>query len=268
MDLQSKTALITGAASGIGRLMAIRMAQQGSRIIVWDIDESGMQAVAREIQSTGGECLTFQCDLANKKAIQELAQVVLKQHGSVDILINNAGIVSGHLFLDCSDEMIERTIAVNTMAPIWTTRAFLPKMIEADSGHVVTIASAAGLVGTSGLADYSASKFAMVGFDEALRMELKNRKSKVKTTVVCPFFIDTGMFEGVKTRFPLLLPILKPDYVVKKIIKCIRKKKKRIYFPRLVYTVAALRMLPVSWFDAIVRTLGVNRSMDEFKGRS
>src|SRR5207247_8346795 len=137
------------------------------------------------------------------------------------ILINNAGVVSGKGLLEISEEAIQRTFDVNTLALFWTTRAFLPGMIARDRGHVVTIASAAGIVGTSRLVDYCASKHAAVGFNEALRLELKRQGNKVVTTVVCPFYISTGMFEGVKTRFPLLLPILEPQKVADRIVDAI-----------------------------------------------
>jgi all-trans-retinol dehydrogenase (NAD+) len=106
-----------------------------------------------------------------------------------------------------------------------------------------------------------------VGFDESLRMELKRLGSPVRTTVVCPFFIDTGMFEGVKTRFPWLLPILKPDYVVRRILGAIEGNRARLIMPRFVMTVPVIRVLPPFLFDAVLSFFGVNRSMDEFVGR-
>ena len=136
------------------------------------------------------------------------------------------------------------------------------------SGHVVTIASAAGVVGTSRLVDYCASKHAAVGFDESLRLELRRLGTKVTTTVVCPFYISTGMFEGVKTRFRLLLPILTPEYAVDRILDAIRRNRPRLIMPRLVYVTWLGRLLPVRLFDAIMEFLGVNRSMDEFVGRT
>lgn len=97
---------------------------------------------------------------------------------------------------------------INTTAHHWTVRETLPDMLAENRGHIVTIASIAGWVGVRGLADYCASKFGAVGFDESLRFELRAKKSNVKTTCICPYFINTGMFDGAKSRFPLLLPIL------------------------------------------------------------
>lgn len=91
-------------------------------------------------------------------------------------------------------------------------------MIERNSGHIVTIASIAGWVGVNRLADYCASKFGAVGFDESLRFEMRDRKKNIKTTCICPYYINTGMFDGVKSKFPLLLPILSEDYATTRIV--------------------------------------------------
>lgn len=122
----------------------------------------------------------------------------------MDIVINNAGVVSGRAFCELDDRQIELTMAVNAMAPMWVTKAFLPAMMERDSGHIVTVASATGLLGAPRLVDYCASKHASVGFMEALRVELKRLGSSVCTTTICPGIIDTGMFDGATSSFPLL----------------------------------------------------------------
>jgi all-trans-retinol dehydrogenase (NAD+) len=164
--------------------------------------------------------------------------------------------------LETPDDRIEKTMQVNVLALFWAAKAFLPGMIERNSGHIVTISSAAGLIGVRGLADYCASKFGAYGFDESIRMELRRVKSKVRTTVVCPFFIDTGMFAGVKTRFPLLLPILKSSYAAKKIVLAVLKNKRRLIMPRFVSTLFFLRLFPIWCFDAVAYFVGISHSMD------
>jgi all-trans-retinol dehydrogenase (NAD+) len=141
-------------------------------------------------------------------------------------------------------------------------------MKERNRGHIVTIASAAGLVGTSKLTDYCSSKFAAVGFDDSLRLELDRLGLDIQTTVVCPFYISTGMFAGVKTRWPIVLPILDPDYAVDRILAAIRNNKRRLIMPRFVHAVYAARLLPVASFDALMRFFGISKSMDEFTGRT
>jgi all-trans-retinol dehydrogenase (NAD+) len=185
----------------------------------------------------------------------------------VDVLINNAGVVSGSPLLEIPDEQIERTMAVNALSLFWTTKAFLPAMIEQQRGHVVTIASAAGLVGTARQTDYAASKHAAVGFDEALRCELRHLgHRRILTTVVCPFYISTGMFEGVKSG-SFLLPILSPEDATDRIVAAIEKGRRRLFMPSTVPLTYLLRLFPTAVFDWWMRVLGVARSMDEFKGR-
>ncbi|HBZ54527.1 MAG TPA: short-chain dehydrogenase, partial [Syntrophobacteraceae bacterium] len=159
------------------------------------------------------------------------------------------------------------TMDVNITAHFWTVRAFLPGMIQANRGHIVTIASAGGIVGASRMVDYCASKFAAFGFDEALRMEIRKNRWRIKTTVVCPYYINTGMFAGVRTRFPWLLPILEEELVAGRIMHAIQFNKKRLLMPLIVYSVWLLRLLPVVVFDWITTLLGINACMDEFRGR-
>ena len=264
-DIHNKRVLITGAASGIGKLLAARLANEGARLVLWDIDSAGLESAKAELAGSGREVEVYTCDLTNREDIAAVAERTLSDGGPIDILVNNAGIVAGKRVLDLSDQEIERTFQVNTLALFWTVRAFLPSMLERNSGHVVTIASAAGLAATAMLTDYCASKFAAVGFDEALRMELKKQNSDVVTTVICPFYVDTGMFKGVKTRFSWLLPILKPDLVVKRTVRAIQRNRRRVVMPRFVYISWPARLLPVRWFDALMRFFGVSESMDGFR---
>ncbi len=265
--LEGRRVLITGAGSGIGRLLALRMAHLGAEMILWDIDAEALDAVTAEIRALPASAEPYVCDLSDRQSIAEAARKTLGRHGSVEILINNAGIVGGKPLLELTDEGIERTFAINALAHFHIVRAFLPAMIEKGEGHVVTVASSGGLVGTSRLTDYCATKFAAVGFDEAMRIEFRRMGYPVRTTVVCPYYTRTGMFEGVKTRFSWLLPILDPDYVADSIVKAIRKRRRRLIMPRFVYVVYPIRLLPVGLFDWLVRVFAINRSMDEFTGR-
>lgn len=142
--------------------------------------------------------------------------------GAVTLLINNAGIVSGKTTLELTDSMIQRTMDVNTVSHLYTIKEFLPEMIAKKRGHIVSIASMAGLVSLPGLSDYCASKFGAVAIDEALRMELKKNGhyGYIKTTCICPYFISTGMFNGAKSAFPMY--ILTPEEVVTRIIYAIQ----------------------------------------------
>jgi len=258
-----KSILITGAASGLGRLMALEMGALDGNMILLDIDPDALEVVKNELVEKDISVTTYVCDLSSRQEIYDTASKI----SQVDILINNAGIVTGKYLLDSSDAMIEKTFQVNTLAHFWLVKCFLPGMLKRNYGHIVSIASAGGLAASPKLTDYSSSKFAAFGFDESLRLELRKMGSQVKTTVVCPYYVDTGMFSGVKTRFNFLLPILKEEYVVKRIVKAIAKGKRRLIMPRFIYTVFPLRLFPIAIQDGILEFLGINKSMDDFFGR-
>jgi len=266
-SFSGKVALITGGASGVGRLIARKTATRGAHAVLWDINVEALAKAADEIRAAGGKVSTYHCNVADRETVYATAEKVRGEVGRVDVLVNNAGIVNGKPFLECTDEELRRTMEVNILSHFWTVKAFLPDMIKAKSGHIVTVASAGGIVGSARLVDYSASKFAAFGFDEALRAELKKQGLKIRTTVACPFFINTGMFAGVKSRFPFLLPILDEDEVAEQIVRAVARGKARVIMPPFVYTTWPLRLVPVKLFDWVVTLLGVNNAMDAFRGR-
>jgi all-trans-retinol dehydrogenase (NAD+) len=262
-EFAGKNVLVTGGARGLGRLIAERALDRGAQVIIWDMNQELLDQTVSEL---GPRAFGYHVDITEKERVYAMADRVHEEIGVVDILINNAGIVTGESFLDLPDEMIEKTFEVNALSLFWMTRAFLPQMIQNGGGHVTTIASVAGLVGVEKLADYCASKFAAVGFDESLRVAMKSDKTGVNTTVICPYFIDTGMFDGVKSRFPLLLPILKEEDVADKTVAAIEKNRNKVVLPPIIRLVPLLRMLPTPVFDAIMGLFGVNSSMETFDG--
>jgi all-trans-retinol dehydrogenase (NAD+) len=130
----------------------------------------------------------------------------------------------------------------------------------------VTVASAAGLVGVARQTDYSASKHAAVGFAESLRSEMRRSAPGVRSTIICPFYVDTGMFEGVRTRIPILLPILRPEDVARRIADAIERNRTLVVLPPIIRLLPVLRALPPSVFDRVMDLFGVNASMDHFVG--
>ncbi|MGB1101639.1 MAG: SDR family NAD(P)-dependent oxidoreductase, partial [Pontimonas sp.] len=155
-SLTSKHVLITGAGSGIGRLMALGSAQRGAKhVVLWDINLDAAKAVAKEVESLGARALAMSVDVSKKSAVATAATKVLERIGHLDVLVNNAGVVSGKTLLDLDEKDITHTYNVNTFALYWTTQAFLPSMLDRDSGRLVTIASAAGLAGSARQTDYS-----------------------------------------------------------------------------------------------------------------
>lgn len=263
-----KRILITGAASGIGRLMAEELAAQGAELVLWDINQHPLELLCKTLLSNGQQASAYTCNLSNREEIQKSAMKVLKRQGAIDILINNAGIVSGKPLLDNSDQEIEEMFNVNVLAGIYLIRAFLPTMMERQTGHIVFVASAAALCGSPKLVVYSATKYALRGVEEALRLEIKHLGYNIKTTIVFPFYFNTGLFAGAKSRFPLLLPIMSPEKVARRIIKAVQLGQSRVFIPRFVYLALLAKILPVGIFDTLLAFFGINRSMDEFRGRS
>ncbi|MGZ4199377.1 MAG: SDR family oxidoreductase [Thermoleophilia bacterium] len=266
--IASKHVLITGGASGLGRGLVMRCAALGATVSVLDLDEAGaVNAAAAAAAQGAGPAAGYACDVGDRDQVAAVAQRVRQAAGPVDILVNNAGVVSGRPLLELSDERIETTFRVNALGPFWVTRAFLPDMVERGSGHIVVVASAAGLIGSPRQTDYSATKHAAVGFTESLRLELRRSAPALRTTVVCPYYIDTGMFAGVKTRFPALLPILREDDVVAAIIAAIQFDRPLVQLPWMVRTLPVMRLLPVPIFDRLAEFFGLTTAMDEFVGR-
>jgi len=265
--LSGKTVLVTGAASGIGRLMALDVAHRGATVVAWDIHREPLDDLAQEISNLGDRAYAFTCDVGDRAAVLETAQRVQRDVGAVDVLVNNAGVVSGRPLLELTDDDIERTFRVNVLAHFWTIRAFLPAMVEQGSGHIVTIASAAGLLGIPRMADYAASKHAAVGLAESLRLELSRTAPGVRTTLVCPSYIDTGMFEGAEVRARHLVPMLRAEDVSAAVVRAVEQDREQLLMPLIVNAIPPLRVLPTRAFDATARILGITSSMDRFVGR-
>ncbi|NWI63676.1 RDHE2 dehydrogenase, partial [Todus mexicanus] len=270
-NVSGEIVLVTGAGSGIGRLLSLKFAGLGATVVLWDINEEGLKETSRLARENGAARVHhYICDCSKRQDIYRVADRVKKEVGDVSILINNAGIVTGKRFLDSPDSLVEKTMEVNIEAHFWTYKAFLPAMMAANHGHLVSIASGAGLVGVNRLSDYCASKFAAVGFAESVDFEMRDLgKTGVKTTIVCPFIINTGMFEGCTAKWPTLLPTLEPEYVAEKIVTAIRRDQEILMLPRSVYVLAALKnILPVKVGVLMANYVGVVNLMDSFKGRA
>ncbi|KAJ0405120.1 hypothetical protein ATCC90586_009691 [Pythium insidiosum] len=249
-SLHGDVVLITGGAMGIGRLMALKFASFGATVVVWDLNPEHGKRVVEDIQAAGATAAFYRVDVTDQDAVYSTARAVSTRFGGVDILVNNAGIVSANSVVDCNERMVERTMAVNATSHFWTIKSFLPSMLEKNKGHIVSIASVAGIFGCSGMVDYCASKFAAVGLMVSLRQELSSAGSNVKCTLVCPSFISTGMFEGVKP--PRMTTWLTPEYVAAKVVDAVRYNQWKLVMPRQL---ALFEMLMATMPDCIAMGL-------------
>jgi all-trans-retinol dehydrogenase (NAD+) len=266
--LPGRVVLVTGAAGGIGRRMALNAAQHGATVVAWDIDGGRLDVLVKEIDDIApGRGHSYVVDVTDAALVTKTAAQVESEVGPVDVLILNAGVINGKLIEELSESEIRKTFDVNVLGLYWATKAFLPTMKKRRSGHIVTIASAAGLLGVVRQVDYSATKHAAVGFAESLRVELHRYAPDLRTTLVCPYYINTGMFDGVKSKVGWLLPILEEQDVADKVISAVERDKPELFMPWSVATLPFLRGLPSKFFDRAMDFLGVHASMDEFHGR-
>ena len=240
--------------------------QRGAKkVVVWDINEDNIAATESELNSYG-EVKGYKVDVANTEMVKQMFALTTKECGDVDILINSAGIITGNkTFAEQSQQDIDRTMAINATAPMTVALQALPPMLERNVGHICNIASAAGFIANPRMSIYAASKWAVIGWSDSLRVELQESKSNVHVTTIAPYYISTGMFDGVRSR---IIPILKPEWVAKKILNAIEKNKKISSWPlgyHLIRTLQAL--LPLRALDLLCKVLGIYNALDHFKGR-
>ncbi|XP_062992335.1 estradiol 17-beta-dehydrogenase 11-like [Elgaria multicarinata webbii] len=248
--------LITGAAHGIGRLTAYEFAKRQSKLVLWDLNKHGIEETAEGCKRLGAEAHAFVVDCSLKEEIYSAAEKVKRDIGDVSILVNNAGVVATADLLSTQDKQIQKTFEVNILAHHWTTKAFLPAMMENNHGHIVTVASAGGHVAVPFLVSYCSSKFAAVGFHKGLTQELAALgKDGVKTSCLCPVFINTGFIKHPSSR---ILPLLEPDKVATKLMDGILCNQKMIFLPPFVKCSLLLeRILPERALLALNKTMKV-----------
>lgn len=192
MDIRGKVAVVTGGASGIGRAVATRFAQEGARaVVVADLDLAGAQAVAAQI---GEQALALRCDVSQEADIQALVSATRERFGQVDVFISNAGILGRPGGIELEDALWDKMWQIHGMAHVWAARAVVPEMVERGEGYFLVTASAAGLLNIVESAPYGVTKHAAVAFAEWLRIAYGRRG--VRVSCLCPQSVQTGMVTG------------------------------------------------------------------------
>ena len=266
-----KRVLITGGASGIGRLMGAMALDKGASILViWDINQQSIDDTIAELTAKG-KVVGYRVDVSDEQSVIDAAKAVKKQVGQIDILINCAGIItSNRTFENYTTAEIHRTMNINTIAPMVVALQFLPDMIARNSGHICNISSAGGLISNPKMSVYAASKWAVIGWSDSVRIELEQMGSRVKVTTIAPYYIKTGMFNGVKSP---IVPLMKPEYAARQIIRAIEKDSLVKVVTKLIpvpyHFVRFMQgILPIRLFDWVFgEVFGIYHSMDNFTGR-
>lgn len=197
-DLKGKTALVTGAASGLGRELALALGREGALVLLVGIDASGLEESAAMLQRMGAEARRYLADVSDRGDVEAMAARVRVEFGAPDVLINNAGVFAWADFIDTTPEDWDWNMGVNLWGPVNVTRAFLPDMIERGSGHIVNVASLGGLVTMPTLSAYPTTKFGLVGLTETLQLELVPRG--IAVTLVCPGNLRTPIVDHIVVR--------------------------------------------------------------------
>ena len=238
--------LVTGGNKGMGKLFCEHGIAEGAKVIIWATNDQTMKQTAEELTRRGGEVHTYKVDVSDREAIAKAAENVLKEHGTVDILFNNGGIVVSSYFWEHTNDEIARTMRINSEAMMYICRAFLPGMMEKGAGRIVNMASAAGLLSNPRMSVYCASKWAVNGWSDSLRLELEEKGyDNIRVTTVTPGYVNTDMFEGVKA--PLMTPILEPKPFVQKVWGSMKKGKVVVRSPLTVYLVTMIEVDPIDW---------------------
>ena len=239
MEIRDKNILLTGAAGGIGRILAQRLGERGARLVLVDANKEALKEVAAEIPHSK----TIVGDLSTAEGCQAVADSAKRALGQVDILVNLAGLMSFRCFEDEDVETMERLIQVNLLGAMRLTRDVLPGMLERDAGRIINVGSVFGSIAFAYFAAYSASKFGLRGFSEALRRELYD--TNIKVMYVAPRAVKTPLNTGRIMRMgeATKMNMDSPELVAEKILKAVDNDRKEVYigFPESLFVQINLR---------------------------
>ncbi len=253
-DLRGKRALVTGAASGIGRALALELARRGVRLFLLDLDREKLDAVIDEARRLGVEALGSRCDVSVPREIDDAVAMVLTAWGGVDLLVNNAGVAFYGPTHEMTGAQWDRVMSVNLLAPIHFTRLLLPELRKNAESHILNVCSITGLVAKRRTCAYQTSKFGMVGLSLSLRAEYS--PYGIGVTALCPGFTHTNLFvnaerQGMLRRRPKLRRwwMVSADYVAKKGVAAVIHNRGLVVVPLLAWAAWCLQRISPAIFD-------------------
>ena len=261
-QLKDRIAVVTGAGSGIGRALSVLLAQEGCHLAVADINREGLAETQRQLEALGRRVSSHVVDVSNKARMQEFVGEVVEAHGGVNILVNNAGVAVAKTFEDHSIEDFEWLMGINFWGVIYGCKGFLPHLLKAEEGHIVNISSLFGLVGVPMQSSYCASKFAVRGFSESLRVELST--SKVGVSSVHPGGIATNIAAASrhngdaesaqlhKRSVEVFKKMMPPSAAAARIVAGIKKNKPRVLITRETYALDIAKRVAPNASNALV----------------
>jgi NAD(P)-dependent dehydrogenase (short-subunit alcohol dehydrogenase family) len=261
--LTDRTAVVTGAGGGIGRATSLLLAQRGCRLAIADINDEGLAETARLVRELGRPVSTHHVDVSDKARMEEFPAEVVEAHGGVNLLVNNAGVTVNASFVEHSLEDFEWLMGINFWGVVYGCKFFLPHLLSAEEGHIVNLSSLFGLLGVPQQSSYCASKFAVRGFTESLRVELS--PTKVGVTSVHPGGIATNIAassrvaDNAQTRAAHARVVrgfkkmVSPDVAAARIVSGIERNKPRILITRETHVAdIAKRFLPTDLMSQVM----------------
>jgi NAD(P)-dependent dehydrogenase (short-subunit alcohol dehydrogenase family) len=269
VKLEGRTAVVTGAASGIGRGTAQALAKRGCNLALCDLNEEGLAETAALVATHGVKVSRHRLDVASREQVAALPDAVLAAHGRVDLLFNDAGVAIGGTFEQVAEEDFDWLMEINFYGVVRMTRAFLPLLRSSDSARIVNVSSIFGIIAPPGQTAYCASKFAVRAFSESLRRELEAEGAKIGVTVVHPGGVNTSIaknarpprgindpdLEAQKERFEKFLR-MPPEKAGEIIVTGVEKERPRVLVGNDARMMAAAeRLAPVSYWKFLGRAL-------------
>jgi all-trans-retinol dehydrogenase (NAD+) len=266
-SLAHRRILVTGAGRGLGNEIARQLLRLQAEVIVTDRDANRLAEAVKDLGSGGGSVFGYELDVTDGEAVLKFRDRLHREHGPLDGVVNNAGIVHGGAFLSVPVESHLQTVDINLSGVIRVTHAFLPDLIARPESYLVNLISASAIIPLPMGSSYAASKWAGLGFTESLREELKMLGHRhVRVIAVCPSYIATGLFDGAKPAAGTWM--LTPETVAAKVIRSMEKYRQVVLVPWTVrLLVIAKGWLPRRAYYWFLRRIGVNTSMKEWHGR-
>ncbi|TWT41626.1 SDR family NAD(P)-dependent oxidoreductase [Botrimarina hoheduenensis] len=255
--LRGQRALVTGAASGIGRAIALELGRSGVDLMLVDVNVLGLERVRRDLEPFGVDVATHHADLSEVARVYEVAEVALTRWAGVDVLVNNAGVTYHGPTHTMPAEEWERLLAINLHAKLRLTQRLLPALLARPEAHILNVCSVLGLSGMPRVAAYCTTKFAMVGFSEALRAEYG--RIGLGVTALCPGFVETGLFAAARPELPGGSPkrppswmCVSPERVARRAVRAIRYNQQRVVIDPVGRWVHGFKRLAPALFDTLL----------------